>query len=94
VSELPERRALFLRLNCSPDPEDSDQDQLYLLTGLDHGIDLKYYDEHGKEYPDWNSRQPCDGKRLPARVKITLLLADQRGQPHPFVMMTDFELTR
>jgi type II secretory pathway pseudopilin PulG len=58
VSELPESRALFRRLNCSLDPEGSDQDQLYLLTGLNHGLDLKYCDEHGNEYPDWTPANP------------------------------------
>jgi hypothetical protein len=46
------------------------------------------------EYLDWNSRQPSGGKRMPARVKITLLLADQRGQLRPFEMITDFVLSR
>ena len=46
------------------------------------------------EYLDWNSRQPHGGKRMPARVKIALLLVDQRGQLRPFEMITDFVLTR
>jgi prepilin-type N-terminal cleavage/methylation domain-containing protein len=94
VNESTQSRALFRRLNCSLDPAASDQDQLFLLTELAHGLDFKYYDEQGTEYLDWNSRQPRGGKRMPARVKITLLLADQRGQLRPFEMITDFVLSR
>jgi hypothetical protein len=46
------------------------------------------------EYLDWNSRQPHGGKRMPARMKIALLLADQYGQLRPFEMITDFVLSR
>jgi prepilin-type N-terminal cleavage/methylation domain-containing protein len=94
VNELPQTRALFRRINCSVDPEASDQEHLFLLTELAHGLDFKYYDEQGTEYLDWNSRQPRGGKRMPARVKITLLLVDQRGQLRPFEMITDFVLSR
>jgi type II secretory pathway pseudopilin PulG len=94
VNESTQSRALFRRLNCSLDPAASDQDQLFLLTELAHGLDFKYYDEQGTEYLDWNSRQPRGGKRMPARVKITLLLADQRGQLRPFELITDFVLSR
>jgi prepilin-type N-terminal cleavage/methylation domain-containing protein len=94
VNEPPQTRALFRRVNCSVDPEASDQEHLFLLTELAHGLDFKYYDEQGTEYLDWNSRQPRGGKRMPARVKITLLLADQRGQLRPFEMITDFVLSR
>ncbi len=94
VNEPLEGRALFRRVNCSLDPEDSDQDRLFLLTEVAYGLDFKYYDDQGTEYLDWNSRQPRGGKRMPARVKITLLLADQRGQLRPFEMITDFVLSR
>ena len=94
VNEPSQSRALFRRVNCSLDPEDSDQDHLFLLTELAYGLDFKYYDDQGTEYLDWNSRQPRGGKRMPARVKITLLLADQRGQLRPFEMITDFVLSR
>jgi hypothetical protein len=94
ANESTQSRALFRRLNCSLDPAASDQDRLFLLTELAHGLDFKYYDEQGTEYLDWNSRQPRGGKRMPARVKITLLLADQRGQLRPFEMITDFVLSR
>jgi prepilin-type N-terminal cleavage/methylation domain-containing protein len=94
VNEPPQTRALFRRVNCSVDPEASDQEHLFLLTELAHGLDFKYYDEQGTEYLDWNSRQPRGGKRMPARVKLTLLLADQRGQLRPFEMVTDFVLSR
>jgi type II secretion system protein J len=93
VSEPPRSRALFRRVNCSLEPEASDQDHLFLLTELVHGLDFKYYDEQGAEYVDWNSREPRGGKHLPARLKITLLLADQHGQLHPFEMSTDFVLS-
>jgi hypothetical protein len=94
LNEPSQSWALFRRVNCSLDPKDSDQDHLYLLTELAYGLDFKYYDEQGTEYLDWNSRQPRGGKRMPARVKITLLLADQHGQLRPFEMITDFVLSR
>jgi prepilin-type N-terminal cleavage/methylation domain-containing protein len=93
VNEPSQSRALFRRLNCSLDHEDADQDHLFLLTELAYGLDFKYYDAQGTEYLDWNSRQPRGGKRMPARVKITLLLADQHGQLRPFEMITDFVLS-
>jgi type II secretory pathway pseudopilin PulG len=94
VNEPPQSRALFRRMNCSLDPQATDQDQVFLLTELAHGLDFKYYDEQGTEYLDWNSREPRGGKRIPARVKITLLLADQHGQLRPFEMITDLVLSR
>jgi hypothetical protein len=94
VNEPPQSRALFRRVNCSLDPEASDQDQLFLLTELAHGLDFKYYDSQGTEYLDWNSSQPRGGKRMSAGVKIRLRLADQRGQLRPFEMFTDFVLSR
>ena len=93
VDEPAHIRALFRRMNCSLDPEASDQDHLFLLTKLVHGIDFKYYDDQGTEYLDWNSRQPRGGKRMPARMKITVLLADQHGQLRPFEMILDFVLS-
>jgi hypothetical protein len=94
VDEPSQGRALFRRVNGSLDPEGSDQDRLFLLTELAYGLDFKYYDDQGAEYPDWNSRQPRGGKRMPARVKIALLLVDQRGQLRPCEMITDFVLSR
>jgi type II secretion system protein J len=94
VSNLPQSRALFRRVNCSLDPLDADQDHLYLLTDLAHGLDFKYYDDQGIEHLDWNSNEPHGGKRLPGRVKITLLLADQHGQLRPFEMDTALVLSR
>ena len=94
VNEPSQGRALFRRVNCSLDPEDAGPDRLFLLTEVAYGLDFKYYDDHGTEYLDWNSRQPRGGKRMPARVKITLLLADQRGQLRPFEMITDFVRSR
>jgi type II secretion system protein J len=94
VNEPPQSRALFRRVNCSLDPLATDQDHLFLLTDLARGLDFKYYDEQGTEYPDWNSNEPHGGKRLPVRVKITLLLADQHGELRPFEMDTDLVLSR
>jgi prepilin-type N-terminal cleavage/methylation domain-containing protein len=94
VNESSQGRALFRRVNCSLDPEHSDPDRLFLLTELAYGLDFKYYDDQSTEYLDWNSRQPHGGKRMPARVKITPLLADQRGQLRPCEMITDFVLSR
>ena len=94
VMESPQRKALLRRVNCSLDPEATDQDQLFLLTELARGLDFKYYDDKGTEYQEWNSQQPQGGKRLPAHVKITLLLADPQGQLHPFAMASELVLAR
>ena len=94
VNDPPQSRALFRRVNCSLDPLATDQEHVFLLTDLAHGLDFKYYDEQGSEHLDWNSDEPQCGKRLPARVKITLLLADQHGQLRPFSMNTDIVLSR
>jgi prepilin-type N-terminal cleavage/methylation domain-containing protein len=101
LNEPPQSRALFRRVNCrlAPEatdlaPEATDQDHLFLLTELAHGLDLKYYDDQGTEYLDWNSREPRGGKQVPARVKITLLLADRHGQLRPFEMITDLVLSQ
>jgi prepilin-type N-terminal cleavage/methylation domain-containing protein len=94
VNEPPQSRALFRRGDCSLEPETTDQDHLFLLTELAHGLDFKYYDDQGTEYLDWNSREPRGGKRIPARLKVTLLLADRHGQLHSFEMITDFVLSR
>jgi type II secretion system protein J len=93
LEETPVHLGLFRRVNCSLDPEATDQDHLTLLTELATGLDFKYYDAQGNEYPDWTSEEPRAGKRLPARVKITLVLADQQGERHPFEMLTDFVLS-
>lgn len=45
VKEPSQGRALFRRVNCSLDPEDSDQDRLFLLTELAYGLAFKYYDD-------------------------------------------------
>jgi prepilin-type N-terminal cleavage/methylation domain-containing protein len=94
VSEPPQNRALFRRVNCSLEPEATEQDHLFLLTELAHGLDFKYYDDQGTEYPDWNSREPRGGKRIPARLKVRLLLADRHGQLRSFEISTDFMLSR
>jgi prepilin-type N-terminal cleavage/methylation domain-containing protein len=94
LTEAPPRKALLRRVNCSLDPEATDQDQLFLLTELARGLDFKYYDDKGTEYQEWNSQQPQGGKRLPAHVKITLLIADPQGQLHPFAMSSELVLAR
>jgi prepilin-type N-terminal cleavage/methylation domain-containing protein len=94
LNESPQSRVLFRRVNCSLNPEATDQDHLFLLTEMAHGLDFKYYDAQGAEYLDWNSREPHGGKQLPARMKIMLLLADQHKQLRPFAMLTDFVLSR
>jgi len=94
LNQSPQSRALFRRVNCSVNPEATDQDHLFLLTELAHSLDFKYYDTQGAEHLDWDSREPHGGKQLPARMKITLLLGDQHGQLHPFAMLTDFVISR
>ena len=94
LNESPQSRALLRRVNCSLAPEATDQDHLFVLTELAHGLDFKYYDAQGTEYLEWNSREPHGGKPLPTRVKITLLLGDQHEQLRPFTLLTDFVLSR
>jgi type II secretion system protein J len=94
LNETRQSRALLRRVNCSLDPAATNQDHLYVLTELAHGLDFKYYDQQGTEFLDWNSREPRGGKRIPARLKVTLLLMDQHGRIRPFEMLTDFVLSR
>jgi type II secretion system protein J len=94
LNDPPQGRALARRVNCSLDPAANDQDHLFLLTDLAHGLDFRYYDAQGTEYRDWNSQEPRDGKRLPARVKIILLLADQHGELRPFEMLAELVMAR
>jgi type II secretory pathway pseudopilin PulG len=82
-------RGLFRRVNCHVDPTATAEDRLDLLTDAVRGLEFKYYDAQGTEYPDWNSRQPRGGAPLPARTKITLLLVDRQGQLRPFTWLTD-----
>jgi hypothetical protein len=94
LNETPASRALSRRVNCSLDPTATNQEQLFVLTELAHGIDFKYYDQQGTEYLAWNSSEPRGGKRMPARLKVTLWLMDQHGRTRPFEMLTDFVLSR
>jgi hypothetical protein len=94
VADRPEERLLLRRVNCSLDPEITDREQLFPLTNLVRGLDFKYYDERGTEYDAWDSRQPQGGKRLPARLKISLALVDQREQLRLFEMFTELVLKR
>jgi prepilin-type N-terminal cleavage/methylation domain-containing protein len=52
VNESSQGRALFRRVNCCLDPENSEPDRLFLLTELAYGLDFKYYDDQGTEYLD------------------------------------------
>jgi len=45
VKEPSQGRALFRRVNCSLDTEDSDQDRQFLLTEMAYGLDFKDYDD-------------------------------------------------
>jgi type II secretory pathway pseudopilin PulG len=87
-------RGLFRRVNCHVDPTATTEDRLDLLTDAARGLEFKYYDAQGTEYPDWNSRQPRGGAPLPARTKITLLLVDRQGQLRPFTWLTDLVFSR
>jgi type II secretory pathway pseudopilin PulG len=82
-------RGLFRRVNCHVDPTATTEDRLDLLTEAARGLEFKYYDAQGTEYPDWNSQQPRGGAPLPARTKITLLLVDRQGHLRPFTWLTD-----
>jgi prepilin-type N-terminal cleavage/methylation domain-containing protein len=92
VADRPQERLLLRRVNCSLDPEITDREQLFPLTKLARGLVFKYYDERGTEYDEWDSRQPQDGKRLPARVKILLLLVDHQEHVRPFETSTELVL--
>jgi prepilin-type N-terminal cleavage/methylation domain-containing protein len=94
VADSPQGRMLARRVNCSLDPEATAQDHLYLLTELARGLDFKYYDDRGIEYVKWDSQAPPSGKRLPARVKIMVLLVDQHEQVRPFEMSTELVLSK
>lgn len=94
VTDSPQGRVLVRRVNCSLDPEAANQDYLYILTELARGLDFKYYDDRGNEYVEWDSQTPSGGKRLPARVKIMVLLTDQHDQLRPFEMSTDLVLSK
>jgi type II secretory pathway component PulJ len=94
VADRPQERFLLRRVNCHFDPEVTEREQLFPLTNLARGLDFKYYDERGAEYREWDSRQPQGGKRLPARVKISLWLVDQHEQLRPFEMLTELVLSR
>lgn len=94
VNDPPDGRALARRVNCSLDPTATDQDHVFLLSDLAHGLDFRYYDDQGTEYLEWNSQEPRNGKRLPFRVKIILLLADAHGELRPFEMFADLVMAR
>jgi type II secretion system protein J len=87
-------RILIRRVNCSLDPEASEQEHVFPLTESVAGLDFKYYDDQGHEELEWDSRNGSHGKSLPARVKIVLLLADRRGSLHPFELLTELALAR
>jgi type II secretion system protein J len=94
LADRPQERVLLRRVNCHLDPDATEHEQLLPLSELVRGLDFQYYDERNTEYPQWRSRDMPGGKRLPARVKITLLLADKHGQVRPFEMLTELVLSR
>ncbi|HXH14158.1 MAG TPA: type II secretion system protein [Alphaproteobacteria bacterium] len=94
VADRPQERFLLRRVNCHFDPEITEREHLFPLTNLARGLDFTYYDARGTEYREWDSRQSQAGKRLPAWVKISLLLVDQHGQVRLFEMFTELVLSR
>jgi prepilin-type N-terminal cleavage/methylation domain-containing protein len=94
VVDSPQRRMIVRRVNCSLDPAATNQDHLYLLTDLARGLDFKYYDDRGDEYVEWDSGTSTGGKRLPARVKIMVLLTDHHDQVRPFEMSTELVMSK
>jgi type II secretion system protein J len=94
VVESPRERMLVRRVNCSLDPAATNQDHLYLLTDLARGLDFKYYDDRGNEHVEWDSGTSSGGKRLPARVKIMVLLTDHHDQVRPFEMSTELVMSK
>jgi general secretion pathway protein J len=94
VVDSPQARMLVRRVNCSLDPEATNQDHVYLLTDLARGLDFKYYDDRGNEFGEWDSGASSGGKRLPARVKIMVLLIDHHDQVRPFEMATDLVMSK
>lgn len=59
------------------------------------GLRFQYYDDaFGSFRDEWDSfHEPTDG-RLPAAVRISLFLADERGVIHPFTTVVDVPLAR
>ena len=87
-------KTLFRRVNCSIDSETTEGEQVFPLTELARGLEFRYYDAKGDERREWDSRAGQGGKRLPTRVKVVVLLVDQRGVVRPFEMATEIELGR
>lgn len=87
-------KILFRRVHCSLDPETTEQEYLFPLTELAQGLDFRYYDAKGNEQLAWDSRDAQGGRRLPALVKIMVLLADQQGLLRPFEMSTELMFDR
>ncbi len=88
-------KILFRRVNCSLDSETTTEgEQVFPLTELARGLDFRYYDAKGEERLEWDSRDVQGGKRLPAWVRIVVLLADQRGVLRPFETSTEIVLGR
>lgn len=85
-------KLLFRRVNCSLDPEATEEEHVFALTDLARGLGFTYYDEQGHERSAWDSRDGQAGKRLPARIKIMLILVDNRGFIRPFEQLTDVVL--
>jgi len=93
-AERSQEKILFRRVNCSLDPEATEREQVFPLTDLARGLDLEFYDAQGGERLEWDSRNAQQGNRLPARVKIVVMLIDQRGFLRPFEMLTEIVLDR
>ncbi|MBI3328569.1 MAG: prepilin-type N-terminal cleavage/methylation domain-containing protein [Nitrospinae bacterium] len=85
-------KILFRRVNCSLDPEATEEEHVFPLTDVVRGLGFTYYDEQGHERSAWDSRDGQAGKRLPTQVKIMLMLADNQGFLRLFERLTDIVL--
>ena len=94
IADPAQGKILFRRVNCSLDPETTEREYPFPLTELAQGLDFRYYDAKGNEQLAWDSRDAQGGKRLPALVKIIVLLADHQGLLRPFEMTTEIMFDR
>jgi len=58
------------------------------------GIDFTYFDREGREFEEWNSQEKESGNKLPAAVKITLMIEQENGTLRLFSTMAEIALER
>jgi general secretion pathway protein J len=71
---------LIVREDTTPDDRSDQGGKRYVLGSNVWGLDLKYYDEEGREWERWDSTSPLFENRLPKMVKVSLVLKDERSE--------------